>query len=91
MELYCCSCEKYFDENSITDDGCCPHCGSKNIDDTFECEVCGEIFPDSEKHYHEDFEGPLCPECHHSEKVKLSPKEEYELSEFLRGWEEYKE
>lgn len=88
MKLYCRNCEKFFDDTSMTDD-CCPHCSSEDFEDAFECENCGDVFPDSEKCYHENVDGPLCPECHHSEENKLSPKEEYELSEFLRGWDEY--
>lgn len=90
MKLYCCKCEKFFDDVAITDNNTCPHCNSDDYEETFQCESCGDLFPDSEACYHEDVDGPLCPECHHSEEVKLSSREEYELGEFLRGWEEYK-
>lgn len=90
MKFYCRNCEKIFDDTAMTDDEHCPHCGSEDFEDTFECEECGDVFPDSEKCYHENIDGPLCPECYHSENTKLSSREEYELSEFLRGWEEYK-
>ncbi len=91
MKLYCKDCEKFFEDTEVTDDGNCPFCNKDNVEETFICEDCEDVFPESERYFNEDVEdGFLCEECNRTRKNSLTAKEEYELSEFVRGWENYK-
>lgn len=87
MMFLCNKCGGIFEE--ATESDTCPHCNSDDFVEARECDGCGECINDDDIHYHEESDSFLCPDCYRSEENKLSPKEEYELSEFLRGWDEY--
>lgn len=84
----CLGCEKTFEEPLVSgEQELCPHCYSCDFSEARKCDECGEYVSENDINYHEESDSFLCDECYRSEVNKLSPKEEYELLEFLCGWE----
>jgi hypothetical protein len=86
--MFICKCENIFEKATELD--MCPFCGAEDFVEAAKCEECNTWVDDDSIHYHEESDSMLCSECHHSEINRLSPQEEYYLSEFLCGWDEYK-
>ncbi|MEE1502765.1 MAG: hypothetical protein UGF89_00785 [Acutalibacteraceae bacterium] len=83
----CNVCEGIFEE--ATQNDTCPHCNSEEFVEARKCAECDEWVDDNESHYCEEDDKFLCSDCHCSSVNKLSSKEEFDLSEFCRGWDEY--
>ena len=87
-QFICSYCEKPFEEPLESgEQELCPHCRSCDFSEARKCDGCGEYFSDDDIHFHEKTESFLCNECYRLETHTLSPREEYELSKFLQGWD----
>lgn len=87
MMFLCKNCEGVFKE--ATEKDTCPYCDSEDFMEAKQCDECGEWVDDNDTHYVEEKDCLLCSDCYRSEANKLSPRGEFELSEFCRGWDEY--